>query len=56
MNTFSFGVSVFLKGEQQKKYKYGTAEEAEIKIMRKKRNEICVHSEASIFYVKGNMH
>lgn len=40
MNTFSFGVSVFLEDEHhpgltENKYKYVIAEEAEIKIMRK---------------------
>lgn len=53
MNTFSSDVSVFLKDEQhsvltEKKYKYVTAEAAERKIVRKKRNDSWVHSEASV--------
>ena len=53
MNIYSFGVSVFLEDEQhlvltEKKYKYVTTEETEIKILRTQRNEIWAHLEASV--------
>lgn len=54
MNTFSSGVSVVLKHEEhsvltEKKYKYVIAEGAEVKTVRKQRDEIWAYSEASLF-------
>lgn len=61
MNTFSFGVSVFLEDEHhpgltENKYKYVIAEEAEIKIMRKQEMRFRLIQRPQFFMLSVNMH